>query len=526
MWRYPQKPWGGGEKMGTWSNERYSIIKGGAAVSRKFRITLIALTLVAALVAFSGLAMAEGHGKGGAKAESEAEFEFEDMHGHWAEPAVMQMYLQGIVSGEDAMHFGPNKPVTRADAAIMIVKITGWQTDAEDMDEQEVQGFRGKMHDLEEAPAAARAYLAMANQLQIIQGDGKFVNPNKPLTRMEAAALLLRAQGYTLQDAQAYANAQLTFKDAKAIPAWAVPWVAMALDKGLLHGYTDNTFRPKQPVTRAEFVQMLANNQLQFRHSMKAKEGLYERTVVVGTVKATGSTSITVTTGSGDQEIPLASQYAVFFGKATGSLADLQVGDVVRVMLNADGQAVVIYVRMEGEDVTGTVTAITDTSITITPNAKNGDQEEEDEVTLPNTPAGEPVTFTFASNVAVKIDGKEATVADIKVGDKVEVQVLRGVAYEIKVESEGNDENGENENSGEVDGVIQTITADTNGFSITLAGQDGQAGPTYEVSADVKVKAGDTEIAFTDLKPGDRVKLELEQNVVVKIEVLASPSGS
>ncbi len=492
-------------------------------MSKKWRIALVAITLVAAMAVFSGLAMAEGHGKGGPKAESESEFEFEDLHGHWAEAAVMQMYLQGVVSGEDSLHFGPNKPVTRADAAVMIVKITGWQTDAEDMSEQEVEGFRGRMHDLDQASQSERAYLAMANQLQIMEGDGKFVNPNKPLTRVEAAALLLRAQGYTAADVQAYANAQLTFKDAKSIPAWAVPWVAMAVDKGLLSGYTDNTFRPNQPVTRAEFVQMLANNQLQFRHSVKAKEGLYERSVVVGTVKAIGDNRITVTTGSGDQEITLASEYAVFLGKTTASLSDIQVGDVVRIMLNADGQAAVIFVRVGGEDITGTVTAVTATSITVTPNAKGEDEEDDDEVSAPNAPSGQPVTFNFAPNVTVKIDGKAATVADIKVGDQVELQVVRGVVYEVKVETpEGSD----NESPDEVTGVIQTITTGDNGNSITLQGENGQAGATYQVSSDVKVTSGDQEIAFTDLAPGEQVKLQLENNVVVEIQVLASPSGS
>jgi len=491
-------------------------------VSKKWRIALVAITLVAAMAVFSGLALAEGHGKGGPKAESESKFEFEDLHGHWAEAAVMQMYLQGVVSGEDSLHFGPNQPVTRADAAVMIVKITGWQTDAEGLSEQEVEGFRGRMHDLDQASQSERAYLAMANQLQILQGDGKFVNPRKPLTRVEAAALLLRAQGYTAADVQAYANAQLTFKDAKAIPAWAVPWVAMAVDKGLLSGYTDNTFRPNQPVTRAEFVQMLANNQLQFRHSVKAKEGLYERSVVVGTVKAIGDTSITVTTASGDQQLTLASQYAVFIGKTTATLADVQVGDVVRVMLNQDGQAAVIFVRVEGEDITGTVTAVTATSITVTPNAK-GEDEEDDEVSAPNPPTGQPVSFDFAANVSVKIDGKAATVADIKVGDQVELQVVRGVVYEVKVETP---EGSENESPDEVTGVIKTITTGDTGNSITLEGENGQPDTTYQVSSDVKVESGDQAIAFTDLSPGEQVKLELENNVVVEIQVIASPSGS
>ena len=52
-------------------------------------------------------------------------------------------------------------------------------------------------------------------------------------------------------------NTQLTFKDEDKIPAGSVGYVAVATEKGIVTGYDNNTFRPNQPVTRAELAALL-----------------------------------------------------------------------------------------------------------------------------------------------------------------------------------------------------------------------------------------------------------------------------
>lgn len=49
----------------------------------------------------------------------------------------------------------------------------------------------------------------------------------------------------------------LSFTDTKSIPAWAQPFVAQAQQSGIIKGYADNTFRPAQNITRAELAVMV-----------------------------------------------------------------------------------------------------------------------------------------------------------------------------------------------------------------------------------------------------------------------------
>jgi len=74
--------------------------------------------------------------------------------------------------------------------------------------------------------------------------------PDVSLTRAQYVTLLARAFQWELPAAP-----KLTFKD--KVPAYAQGAVQVALAKGLVKGYPDKTFRPDQPVTRAEAAVIL-----------------------------------------------------------------------------------------------------------------------------------------------------------------------------------------------------------------------------------------------------------------------------
>lgn len=74
--------------------------------------------------------------------------------------------------------------------------------------------------------------------------------PEVALTRAQFVTLLARAFAWELP-----AKPKLSFKD--QVPAYAQGAVQVALAKGLVKGYPDKTFRPDQPVTRAEAALIL-----------------------------------------------------------------------------------------------------------------------------------------------------------------------------------------------------------------------------------------------------------------------------
>lgn len=81
-------------------------------------------------------------------------------------------------------------------------------------------------------------------RLGLLKGDGKnLYRPDTPVTRGELATLLSR-----LLDAKPGQN--YPFKD--TVPAWARDGVSTLAALGIVQGYGDGTFRPNQPVNRAE----------------------------------------------------------------------------------------------------------------------------------------------------------------------------------------------------------------------------------------------------------------------------------
>lgn len=86
--------------------------------------------------------------------------------------------------------------------------------------------------------------------MKVVSGypDGTYL-PNNNITRAEFAKIIVDAMGYKVD-----AAASLAFADAADIGDWAKGYVATAVSKGLISGYSDNTFKPASQITRAEIA--------------------------------------------------------------------------------------------------------------------------------------------------------------------------------------------------------------------------------------------------------------------------------
>lgn len=84
----------------------------------------------------------------------------------------------------------------------------------------------------------------------IINGyeDGT-IRPDNQVTRAEAAKIIISALGLAPSG-----NTNLTFADSGDIDDWAKEYVQIAVEKGIITGYEDNTFKPRQSVSRKEIV--------------------------------------------------------------------------------------------------------------------------------------------------------------------------------------------------------------------------------------------------------------------------------
>lgn len=184
---------------------------------------------------------------------------FSDLAGHWARDEVELMASKFVVQGFPEGGFGPDAGVTRAQFASMLARamgLTAGQGPGTFADVRPGDWFHP------EVTAALRAGIVKGF------GDGTF-RPNDPVTREQAAAMLVRALS-----TRGKAGAVLTpdearrllaaFVDARAVSAWAVEELALAVREGIVRGQatddggTGAAVVPQAGATRAEAAVMIA----------------------------------------------------------------------------------------------------------------------------------------------------------------------------------------------------------------------------------------------------------------------------
>ena len=74
------------------------------------------------------------------------------------------------------------------------------------------------------------------------------MKPQDPITRAEAAAMISRSLKLSAADKEIKAE----FSDKDKIPQWAAAYIDKLLEKKLMQGYSNGTFRPDRVLTRAE----------------------------------------------------------------------------------------------------------------------------------------------------------------------------------------------------------------------------------------------------------------------------------
>jgi len=150
---------------------------------------------------------------------------------------VMKGYANGA--------FKPNQNLTRAEAVKIILQAAGLT----DIKEVTKTSFNDLSPDNPLAKYVEEAYL-----YNIVRGygDNKFY-PDRQILRKEFAKMFMEATEGTLTNpvSKAYfIDVDLTNTFAK--------WIYSAYKKGYINGYSDNTFKPDAPITRAEASKILA----------------------------------------------------------------------------------------------------------------------------------------------------------------------------------------------------------------------------------------------------------------------------
>ncbi|NLD87320.1 MAG: hypothetical protein GX633_03580 [Clostridiales bacterium] len=152
---------------------------------------------------------------------------------HWAVNEISYMSDKSVLQG-NLGNFRPEDPVTKAE----FVKIENYTFGLKNTSNHSFADVSpSKWYYTDIMKAATNGYLTT---------KGNFVYPDADLTREEACALIMRYLG--VEPKSSYS----TFADAGQISGEYLPYVIAATENNIIKGYPNNTFRPKNTITRAE----------------------------------------------------------------------------------------------------------------------------------------------------------------------------------------------------------------------------------------------------------------------------------
>ncbi|MBN2057744.1 MAG: S-layer homology domain-containing protein, partial [Candidatus Saganbacteria bacterium] len=169
--------------------------------------------------------------------------------GYWAKRPIEDTGTVGLVEGYPDGSFRPDRALTRAELATLLVRAKGLKLP----DRSAKKVFK----DVDPTFWGAK-YIEVAQQQGLVKGypDGSF-RPNNKITKAEGIAVLVRFENMKV----AYEIYEKPYWDV-SVNNWAAKYIQAAKEGGMLGYVKQNYLHPKQDLARAEAVEMLSKTTL------------------------------------------------------------------------------------------------------------------------------------------------------------------------------------------------------------------------------------------------------------------------
>ena len=172
--------------------------------------------------------------------------EFKDVQNHWAKEAVNDMGSRLVISGTGNNLFNPDRDITRAEFAAIVVRALGLKPKTENkafVDVKDTDWYN--------------SYIETAFEYKIIFGyDNKKFRPMDKITREEAMVMISRAMGITglKMELKTGETEKLfeEFNDSDTLEEWTKNYIAVCIKAGIISGKNGKLIAPKDSITRAE----------------------------------------------------------------------------------------------------------------------------------------------------------------------------------------------------------------------------------------------------------------------------------
>lgn len=176
---------------------------------------------------------------------------FADLENHWAKDAINDMGSRMVVSGMGKGRYEPDRSITRAEFAAIVVRSMGLKkgtTESAFGDVKLTDWFNG--------------YVDTATEYSLITGyDSASYGPNDTITREQAMAILARAMkitGLSVSLTDTETSALLSkYTDGSSVSEYVKTGAALCLKTGVVTGSSTTTLFPEADITRAEVAVMV-----------------------------------------------------------------------------------------------------------------------------------------------------------------------------------------------------------------------------------------------------------------------------
>jgi len=161
---------------------------------------------------------------------------------HWAFEYIAELSLCGVINGYADGSFKPENTVTRAEWAKIMILVAGITPNDNSVRFSDMKGHW------------ANTYVNAASKYLTAFSDNSY-RPNQAVTREDVTMALVKLKGYSLDEVDY--SVLTRFKDTASISNSMKVYVAIAVEKGLINGFEDSTFRGQATLTRAEASTLL-----------------------------------------------------------------------------------------------------------------------------------------------------------------------------------------------------------------------------------------------------------------------------
>lgn len=431
----------------------------------------------------------------------------------WAKSYIEKMNEAGIITGYGDGTFRPNGQVTREQAMVMIGRMLKMDSQKKAEAVKEHEAFMNEVG----VSTWAKEGVAVCLSSGIVSKDvikTKFYVAKVPQTvqKDELCIYLTRAMGLE-GEAKSKVIINLPFIDSELMALKVQAYVEVMIEKGVINkdGDAQGKFNPKSTVNRAVMAKMLCvaydymqNNDVST--VIDDGEGDNEDSNNdVKTVDIDGSITdlllagkeayITVDGPESDDVVYIAgTDSKIYIDGKLKDFDDLSEGLNVIVKVTQDKKIIELNGTTISKEYKGTIKErILANPVKIQIEYKVGTKKYNE-------------TFKVDDDVEVTLDGKDAFIYQVDKGDIATIDVRNNMIVAIDAESKNKD----------VTGVIKDLSFKPEPV-LTIENSNGIT-LEYEIDNSASIKRNKKSAEITDLKIGDKVELEVEYNVIDRIE--------